>query len=328
MLNKKGFFVTLVFILVISLLASPALAKTYYKASKETPGETAYEHVTYLAGKFGDRPAGTEDEERAAAYLYDQFTEFGYGPEYQEFNFEHDATQVDSQNVIAVKEGKSDKQIIIGAHYDTVDGVEGVEDNGSGVGVMLEVAENLQDLKTPYTIKFIGFGAEELGLVGSEHYVSQMSEEEINNTVAMINLDSLAAGDNMHVYGNAGEKGWVRDLALNIAKKRKLDVGTNPGLNEHYPAGTTGDWSDHAPFKEAGIPYAYLEATNWELGDLDGYTQTEKHGEIWHVPEKDNLEFIQSEFPGRIEERLSTFSQLLTELVQKINHGTVERNNR
>ncbi|WP_404429916.1 M28 family peptidase [Sutcliffiella horikoshii] len=107
----------------------------------------------------------------------------------------------------------------------------------------------------------------------------------------------------------------MRDQALAIADKKKLDLRINEGLNPDYPAGTTGDWSDHAPFKEVGIPYAYFESTNWEIGDLDGYEQTEEYGGIWHT-ENDTLEFIQEAYPGRLEERLYTYSTVLIELLK------------
>ena len=54
----------------------------------------------------------------------------------------------------------------------------------------------------------------------------------------------------------AGEAGWVRDQALALAETLDLDIITQEGLNPSYPAGTiTGDWSDHAPFKNLGIPF-------------------------------------------------------------------------
>ncbi|MCH5586196.1 M20/M25/M40 family metallo-hydrolase [Shimazuella sp. AN120528] len=204
----------------------------------------------------------------------------------------------------------------MGAHYDSVSVGKGADDNGSSIGVVLETLQALSKKKTPYTLKIIFFGSEEAGLQGSKYYVSQMTDAEKKNTVAMINLDSLIAGDNMYVYGDQGKQGKLRDLALEIAKKHKIPMSTNPGLNPDYPAGTTGDWSDHAPFKAVGIPYAYFEATNWEIGDLDGYTQTVKHGEIWHT-ENDNLTFLEKEFPGRVKEHLRGFTIVLTELIEK-----------
>ena len=69
--------------------------------------------------------------------------------------------------------------------------------------------------------------------------------------------------------------------------------------------------------RDLGIPYGYLEATNWEIGDLDGYTQTMKHGGVWHTP-NDTLEFIESEYPGRVQEHLTTFSILLTDVIKSL----------
>ncbi|MYL69871.1 M20/M25/M40 family metallo-hydrolase [Halobacillus litoralis] len=294
---------------------------TYHPSLVHKDGAMAYEHMQYLADEIGPRVAGTENEREAARYIQGQFERMGLESDIQEFNYSRSKA---SSNVVAYKEGKSTKQIIVGAHYDSVSTGVGVDDNASGVGVLLETAEVLKNIKTPYSIVYIAFGAEEVGLQGSNYYADQMTEKEIENTIGMINLDSLAAGDQMYVYGNTGEDGFIRDQALAIADKKKLDVETNPGLNPYYPAGTTGDWSDHAPFKAKGIPYGYLEATNWEIGDLDGYQQTVKHGEIWHT-EKDTLAFIEEEFPGRVQEHLSTFSTLLTDLLKFMNKTSTSK---
>ncbi|MFC4322519.1 M20/M25/M40 family metallo-hydrolase [Litchfieldia salsa] len=299
--------------------ASAQSAPVSYKPSLvHKSGKMAYEHMNYLANVIGSRIASTENETLAANYIEDQFERMGLETEVQPFSYTRRGGIHHSSNIIAYKPGKSSKQIIVGAHYDSVSVGKGVDDNASGVGVMLEVAEVLKKINTPYSIVFIAFGAEEVGLQGSKFYAANMSSEEIENTVGMINLDSLAVGDQMYVYGGLGEEGFIRDQALNIAEKKNLDVETNPGLNPSYPKGTTGDWSDHAPFKTLGIPYGYLEATNWEIGALDGYDQTVEHGGVWHTS-NDTLEFIETEYPGRIQEHLSTFSTLLTDLLKFMN---------
>jgi alkaline phosphatase isozyme conversion protein len=211
-------------------------------------------------------------------------------------------------------------EIIVGAHYDSVDAGKGADDNASGVGVILEVAERIKEQQTPYTIRFILFGAEEVGLQGSQVYVDQMTAEQIQNTIAMINLDSVAAGDMAYVYGDAGERGVIRDWVLDFAEENGLALQTQLGENPAYPRGTTGDWSDHAPFKSIGIPYTYLESTNWGLGKKDGYTQVSteygEDGEIWHT-EYDTLEYINTTFPGRVQERLNLFVVVLETILTK-----------
>ena len=52
--------------------------------------------------------------------------------------------------------------MVIGAHYDTVGNTSGLNDNGSGVGVMLEMVRLLEHCKTKYSIIFVAFDLEEL----------------------------------------------------------------------------------------------------------------------------------------------------------------------
>lgn len=286
--------------------------------AEEVYGEIAHKHLNHLAKNIGERVAGTVGDWESRDYIYRSFEQLGYNSEIQPFSYTNRGNTVDTSNIIAVKPGSTDQQIIIGAHYDTVKGVEGVEDNASSIGVMLEVAERIKNIDLPYTVRFVAFGAEESGLKGSNYYVSHMTKPEIDKTKVMINMDSLIVGDYMYVYGGLGAKGWVRELGLNIGKDLGIQLQTNPGLNPLYPKGTTGSWSDHAPFERKGITYAYLEATNWEIGDLDGYTQTKKHGGIWHDPQKDNMAFITTEFPKRFENRLGQFSEVLNEMVLEL----------
>lgn len=275
-----------------------------------SPRTAAAEYLAEIAD-MGPRVAGTETETKAGDWIKTTLEDLGYTVTVEPFNFNEDGIKGSSRNIIAVKEGTSDQTVVVGAHYDSVDIGNGVDDNGSGVAVVLEAAKMMKDAETPQTIEFIFFGAEEVGLCGSEYHVSKMTLDDISNTVLMINYDSLVAGDNAYVYGNEDAKGKFRDRALEIAKEKKVKLSTQPGENEEYPAGTTGDWSDHAAFKNAGIPYMYFESTNWSLGDEDGYTQVDPSlgadGEIWHT-EFDTMDYINENFPDRITDRLTTFT--------------------
>ncbi|CAM4381725.1 Zn-dependent M28 family amino/carboxypeptidase [Paenibacillus endophyticus] len=302
---------------------SPAIAALAEPDS--TVGISAYEYLDYLANTIGTRVAGSAKEVEAGNYVKAEFEKLGYGVTVQPFSY--GSSGKTSNNIVATKIGISPKVIIVGAHYDSVSAGKGADDNASGVAVMLESAKAVAQLNTPYTVKFIAFGAEEVGTQGSQYYVSQMSTVDKQNTVAMINLDSLAVGDFMYIYGSKGSKGFVRELGLDIAERLDLDLITNPGLNPKYPAGTTGDWSDHAAFSKAGIPIAYLEATNWNLGAMDGYTQTsdsEYDGEVWHTP-NDTLAYIQSKYPGRLEQHLTTFTKVLTGIILEVEELAPEK---
>ena len=107
---------------------------------------------------------------------------------------------------------------------------------------------------------------------------------------------------------------------IDRARKDDLPFFIQKGLNEEYPAGTTGDWGDQDPFAKIGIEYAAFESTNWEKGNLDGYTQTDrkfgKKGEIWHT-KYDTIAYIERTFPGRIKERLRDFQILLSLFIRE-----------
>lgn len=321
-LFKKNIFAILL-ILMLVLGGCSQGGKDQASPNKEQstnqPGAIASEYLTALAD-FGPRIAGTEAETKAGDWIQTTLEDMGYTVTVEPFDYDVEDGKGKSENIIAVKEGKSKQTVVLGAHYDSVDVGNGIDDNGSGVAVVLEAANVLKDAKTQQTIQFIFFGAEEVGLCGSDYHVSQMAPNDIDNTLLMVNYDSLVAGDNAYVYGNADKDGKYRERALAIASEKKLELITQPGGNPEFPAGTTGDWSDHAAFKAAGIPYMYFESTNWSLGEKDGYTQVDvklgEAGEIWHT-DFDTVDYISTNFPDRIEERLNTFSTVTETILQE-----------
>ncbi len=278
-------------------------------------GQMALKHMKALSEGIGPRQAGKTDELNAAEYIELVLKGLGYQTNRQPFTFpdEGGATQ-HSANVIGTKAGQSTQEIIVGAHYDSVPVGKGADDNASGVGVMLEVAELVKDRQTPYTIRFVAFGAEEAGLYGSGFYVDQMSASDIQNTVSMINLDSLAAGDTANVYGNSSPAGAIRNWFVQYAQSQGLDLQTQPVEKLDYPDGSPCDCADYSAFQTAGVPFAFFEATDWTLGDQDGWTQVDpkfgQHGEIWNS-KYDYLDYINQNFPGRVEQHLSLFVRLL-----------------
>ncbi len=271
-------------------------------------GKIARSHIEALTA-IGARVAGSEKEAEAAQYLVEVFTKLGYAPTTKKFSAwdVDDGTEYTSMNVTATKPGLSSQQIIVGAHYDSVDVGVGADDNASGVGVMLEVAERIANMNTPYTIVFIAFGSEENDLDGSYHYAELMSPTETQNTIAYVNLDSLAAGDITYVYSDEGEDAFLRDWALGWASENDIPLQTIPNVDLE----ADGDYvADYGAFKDKGIPFIYFEAANWNLGDQDGYTQVDPQygdeGCIWHT-KYDDLEYLDATFPGRVDEHMRIF---------------------
>lgn len=103
-------------------------------------------------------------------------------------------------NVIGVKEGKSNRTVIISAHYDTAapehpgEVYPGADDNAAGVASMLEVARLLRDEDLDRTIYFIAFSGEDVGLFGSKRWLDAHKDRH-DEIIAVINLDCVAYGD-------------------------------------------------------------------------------------------------------------------------------------
>ncbi|MBD2260362.1 M20/M25/M40 family metallo-hydrolase [Pseudanabaena sp. FACHB-2040] len=316
----------------VCAIAAPIMGAIPAQAATLGIGATAAQETYYLSEFLAGRSIGTAKEAETVDYLSERLSSFGYTPELQPFTYTFRGQQFTSYNVIAERQGTSSKQIILGAHYDTApssatldrSGLEGTNDNASGVGVLLELAERLQQ-DTNLTVKFVFFGAEEIGLIGSEYYANSLSPEEIRNTAVMVNLDSLVLGDKLYLHagrGAAENPDWFRfrDLTLEIAEEYGIAAETNPGLNPNYPAGT-GCCSDLESF-DLLMPVVAAEATNWDIGDLDGYTQTSNpaipNGATWHIPALDNREVITTVFPGLIEQRTRDYTLIFDTFIDRV----------
>ncbi len=294
-------------------------------------GENAYQYLEFIQDHLANREMGSEQEKNTAEFIVNALLYMGYTKEnikLQTFSINQepsvsveqnpltneflDKSQKDkSQNIILTVPGKSDKVIVVGAHYDSVK-TKGVDDNGSGVSVLLESAFRRKDADNPYTIRYIFFGAEEVGTKGSNYYVKCMPDADVQNIEFMINIDSVLAGDYRYILGGAQqEDGTVTQTELlysayEAAQQLNLNVRLNmSGLR--YPALMGTQRSDHYAFSSIGIPYVYFWADNLEKSDVQ---ETEKLGMIMHT-NQDDLNVINSAFGTRAKETLFAYSKLL-----------------
>jgi aminopeptidase S len=98
------------------------------------------------------------------------------------------------QNILIEIEGKNkDQAIILGAHYDSVTMGPGINDNASGVAVLLSVMEHYakQQQKPPFNLYFAFWDSEEVGIAGSQHFVSQLTDQQLKGIRAYINVDMV-----------------------------------------------------------------------------------------------------------------------------------------
>ena len=166
-----------------------------------------------------------------------------------------DATHEDStsSNIIGLYKSNDNpegKRIIVGAHYDGVD-TPAANDNASGTAVILEMAKALseQKIKLPFDVEFVAFGAEEIGLIGSNHYVQNMTTEEVDTVIAMLNFDMVGVGDSFDI-GSA--EGFIARDLIKMARETLDEMG-------YPPTTSVTDRSDHAPFARSGMDAIYIQ---------------------------------------------------------------------
>lgn len=150
-----------------------------------------------------------------------------------------------SSNVIATRRGgiRAGEIIVVGAHYDSVPGSPGANDNASGVAVVLETARALATTATARSVQYVLFGTEEFGLFGSSAFVN----ERRRGVVAMINLDMVGWGPRMMIGNSPGRDGAIVVASMRVA----VDLGIP--VTRFHSSG-----SDHASFERVGIPAVFL----------------------------------------------------------------------
>ena len=160
-------------------------------------------------------------------------------------------------NVLAEsRRGDPDNVVMAGAHLDSVNAGPGINDNGSGSATLLETALQMAKTKPENKLRFAWWGAEEFGLLGSEHYVTHLSQAKRDKIALYLNFDMISSpngvisvydGDDSDGIGaGPGPEGsaQVEDVFERFFDERDL---------AHIGADFTGR-SDYGPFLEFDIP--------------------------------------------------------------------------
>ena len=277
--------VTAVAVLAVAALACESGAAPERVDAVTAEGLMA--HVDYLAddSMYG-RPAGWLDELRAADYVRGRFVaaglEAGAADYLQTFWIGEtpppstadpgdDPARPErlwSQNVLGVLEGSGalrDEWIVVGAHYDhlgwyvgpdsSVQVYNGADDNASGTAAVIELSRYLAQLygtgavgPSRRSILFMGFGAEEIGLVGSDYYCAHPTVP-LARVAAMVNFDMVGRLRDrfLTVGGTPSASWWVG----------RLEAANDDGLTLYTDNKYVGR-SDHTCFYQAGRPAIHL----------------------------------------------------------------------
>jgi Zn-dependent M28 family amino/carboxypeptidase len=172
--------------------------------------------------------------------------------------------------------------IILGAHFDSVQGTPGADDNASGVAVLLEAARLLARARVGSQILFCAFNLEELNMIGSSYFAKKLKSVGAK-VAAMISLEMIGytdsrpgsqkypfglkafypdRGDFIGVIGNWNSASLLRRVARQMRQVHGLPVETLsvPGNGGLIPAVRL---SDHAPFWDVGYPALMITDTSF-----------------------------------------------------------------
>jgi len=259
----------------------PALSPSRLDSHDKTLIATLQQYIRHLAGDIGERNFQTPDRlEAAAAYIQQAMRATGVPVRRESFT----VNDQEFHNLIAEISGdrKRDEIIVIGAHYDSIVGSPGANDNGSGVAALLALLERLSGSRPSRTVRFVAFANEEPPFYKSEHMGSavhaQNAQLEKQRIYLMMALETIGyytdqpnsqrypfplswfypdRGNFVAVVGNLTTRSQVRHAVRSLREKTSF-----PAEGIAAPAIFPGiDWSDHWSFWRAGYPALMITDT-------------------------------------------------------------------
>ncbi len=257
----------------------PKLAKPLKAALETIKAADIQKHVDYLASdELEGRFANSLGARAAAVYVEKHFSAAGLEPLGEGSTFAQPLAKGDlAPNVVGLCRGSGAGFVLITAHYDHLaprkkgeDRIyNGADDNASGTAALLEIAEALSKLdeRPSSSIVLVAFNGEEVGLVGSRHFVAH-PPFPLAEIRGVVNLDMISRGQENVIFC----EGEARAPLLAAALRRANEfVGLEIRWNEH-PA-----WlrqSDQYAFLEKSVPALYLG-----VEDHEDYHETSDHAD-------------------------------------------------
>jgi hypothetical protein len=241
--------------------------------------------------------------EQAAQYIKGEFLKAGLDVTEDHFQWEGKLYK----NIVAEKKGMvfPDRVYILGAHYDTVPGSPGADDNASGIAVLFEVGRNIQTVPLGCTVRLVAFSLEEYGYIGSTHYVGGLGKGE-EKILGMISLEMVGftgpkqdyppylnpkyypnVGDFVAIIGNERSKELsekVRHSFKNHISELPLEFLVVPGNGEGMEEVRL---SDHSAFWDQGFQALMITDTSF------------LRNSNYHLP-SDRLETLDFEFMRKV----------------------------
>ena len=250
--------VLVLLLLMAATIATPPMTQSSHILAFD--GETAMDYLIRQCD-FGPRPPGSDNLTQCKTYLAATLESFGWNVTLQNFTY----LEVECSNIIATWPDAEQPSYILGAHYDTrpradkdpelanrMTPIIGANDGASGVAVLLELASGLP-AGVRESVEIVLFDAEDSGqingwnwIVGSTHYVNQLSPTKVSEIEAMILVDMVGDSD-LRLERETSSTRSLQDLIWSIAD----EMGHNDTFLDVWGGPIT---DDHSPFLAVGIP--------------------------------------------------------------------------
>jgi len=327
-----------------------------------------------LASMYPFRKAYSPEEKEAGVFIKSEFEKLGYKVEEQAFS-SADQSGTSTNYIITIPgEGlmfqnsqgtytSENRQVIVGAHYDTfygtadaasLPGYDGIQDNASGIGCLLTLAQQLRKQTMGYDVILIAFGAGDASYAGAEAFTAQMTPQAIAATDAMYCIESIYAGDKL--YASAGWNSLVSANKYEMRRKlyeaydavyenslsskngvdllynesgQSLDVNGDSAVDVFREVTTT--LSDYVPFDRAGIPIVFFESYDYNYSDIAAMKETknlklQSNGGLIRRTNADAISILKESIPEeQLISRINCTAFILLKAIEKGAHNSLTK---
>lgn len=302
-------FLLLIVIVLAACAPAPRMELSFDPSELRFSGEKAYELEEEFVTTYKYRVSGTEQIRLGTERLRQQLEGYGWNCEFDDWEVINYSKPVQLRNVVCRLPGvdpQDQREILVMAHHDIAPTtIEGADNDGSGVAILLHLAEIFGAEDSPrYNLVFVVDDAEEYGMIGSRRYIETHPNPE--NIIAGLSLDNLGRYyyDKMILESVGQFSGYSPIWISLMIKEAARDAGglwevvikapLDQALDQAVPISLT----DQGPMAAAGVPALGFSAgyppdlilSECKVPDENGQCKViDEHYRLWHDPD-DNME--------------------------------------
>ena len=209
--------------------------------------------------RYPRRPLGSLEARQSSAIFRQRLQPLGFEVSYAHFAATIESRTQVGRNILALKHGPDPAILAVLAHYDTAETtVQGAMDNGSGIGVLIELGRVLASSPLRHTLLLVATDGEEWGMLGASDLADNYEGRQ--RIVAALSLDYVAAGElaNLQLAATGRMRGftpaWLRDVCRAAAAGEGLPLVEPYGLMEHAERTILLSGTDQGPLLARGFP--------------------------------------------------------------------------